>query len=166
MIHLLPLNSDDLQIVYEIYNESFIQQNAVIGTSFPQSDKKIEDKINRWIRGNDQKHFKISDAQEEIIGLAQVFNLDFINRKAQIGILIKQKHTSKGYGKLTLKALINFCFYELNLHKIEVEILEYNEASMQLFIKNGFILEGTLKESAFKNGNYVNVNILSLINKN
>ena len=45
-------------------------------------------------------------------------------------------------------------FKELRLHRIYGIIFEYNEASVNLFEKNGFVFEGRHREARFRDGKF------------
>lgn len=100
------------------------------------------------------------------IGNVYLTDIDYINRKANTQILIgNHEYWNSGYGTEAMKLLLNFTFNERNLHKVEAIVLESNIASRKLHEKLGYIQEGRLIDSIFKNGKYQNQIIFGLINK-
>ena len=57
--------------------------------------------------------------------------------------------------------LCDFCFQEMNLHKLKVSVLAFNEAAIRCYERNGFIREGLLKEEIFRAGKYQDVVLLA-----
>ncbi len=161
---LVPLDSTDDQIVSSIYNSRYIHDMAVLGFSFPESDIYIKDKLERWLHSTNQRHFKVIQSQT-VIGLAQIFNIDFINRKCNIGILLEEKYQGNGLGSTVINKLMEICFNDLNLNKIEAHVIDYNQKSISLIKKTGFIKEGIHRESVYKQGEYRNVYSYGILKK-
>ena len=63
-------------------------------------------------------------------------------RGAHIGYWIDQRFANRGYTTRAVKLLTNFGFERLRLHRIEINLRPENEASKQVAIKAGFLLEG------------------------
>ena len=63
-------------------------------------------------------------------------------RGAHIGYWIDQRFANRGYTTRAVKLLTKFGFEQLRLHRIEINFRPENEASKQVAIKAGFLLEG------------------------
>ena len=63
-------------------------------------------------------------------------------RGAHIGYWIDQRFANRGYTTRAVKMLTKFGFEQLRLHRIEINLRPENEASKQVAIKAGFLLEG------------------------
>lgn len=92
-----------------------------------------------------------------LIGEIRLQRIKWINCKAEISLYFAKPHRSKGFGKEAWTALVNFAFSRLNLHRLEAEVFEYNEAGKRLFESVGFIEEGRLREARFSNGKYFDI---------
>ena len=97
------------------------------------------------------------ETDHELIGEIRYKNIRWFNRKAELSLIVAEKHQRGGYGKEALGALLNYAFNKMNLHRLEAEALEYNTASIMLLEKFGFVLEGTLREAKYSNGKYWNI---------
>lgn len=161
---LAPLNSSDTDLVYKLFNEPLVYNFGFLSYYYPQSDIQIKKMVERWLTTYDQKHFVIDSDNNEKVGIAQLYNIDNVNRKCELGILILPDKSNQGLGTIILNNLINICFSHINLHKIEVKIMEENEISINLFRKCGFIEEGILKDSIFHKGQFKNVHLFGLTN--
>jgi ribosomal-protein-alanine N-acetyltransferase len=62
----------------------------------------------------------------------------------------------KGYCTEAVKALLDFCFNEVNFHKVQVCHKEGNIASQGVIRKCKFTYEGTLRDFFYMDGRYVN----------
>ena len=63
-------------------------------------------------------------------------------RGAHIGYWIDQRFANRGYTTRAVKLLTKFGLEQLRLHRIEINLRPENEASKQVAIKAGFLLEG------------------------
>ena len=63
-------------------------------------------------------------------------------RGAHIGYWIDQRFANRGYTTRAVKLLTEFGFEQLRLHRIEINLRPENEASKQVAIKAGYLLEG------------------------
>jgi ribosomal-protein-serine acetyltransferase len=101
----------------------------------------------------------------ETIGQVCIKNIKWINRKAEIGFFVRRDMQGKGYGTSALKAIINYGFRRLNLYRLEAELIDGNEASMKMLLKEGFREEGRLREAKFINGRYRDLIRFGLLEK-
>jgi len=62
------------------------------------------------------------------------------------------QNKQKGFMKEALKAVLEFGFTELKLHRVEALIADENEASKKLLLRYGFTKEGTIREDYVVNG--------------
>lgn len=81
-----------------------------------------------------------------VIGICTLFHVEFDHRRAEVGYALGRDHWSKGYMQETLRALLNFCFTELNLHRIEADVDPRNASSIKTLERLGFKREGYLRE--------------------
>ena len=99
-----------------------------------------------------------------IVGCVYLLNIDNINLSADLHIMIGEKENrGKGIGSYAVKALVEHAFYNLNLRRIQLEVLEYNTAARALYRKIGFIEEGIKRKAVYKNGEYVDELIMALL---
>jgi RimJ/RimL family protein N-acetyltransferase len=92
-----------------------------------------------------------------LIGEIRLQRIKWINRKAEVSLVISKPHRSKGFGKNVLITLMNFAFNRINLHRLEAEVFDYNSAAKKLFIDAGFKEEGCLREARYFNGKYFDI---------
>lgn len=55
------------------------------------------------------------------------------------------------------------CTKKLGLNRIDLNVLKSNSAAIGLYEKCGFIVEGLLRKSVFKNGEYHDQLVMSLL---
>ena len=77
-------------------------------------------------------------------------------RQAEVGYSLLSQQTGKGYGGEALGALADYLFKECRFHKLKAQVVEGNWPSRRILEKNGFRLEGTLRENYLLRGEWVN----------
>jgi diamine N-acetyltransferase len=167
-IYLRALEPEDLEFVHSIENDETIWYLS--NTQTPYSKFLIKQYLGaaqKDIYETKQLRLVISNYENETLGLIDIFDFDFMNKRAGIGILISDiKNRSKGVGSEALELLVNYCFTHLHLHQLFCNISEDNEASIKLFTKQGFEKVGLKKDWTFSNNGFKNEYLLQLINKN
>jgi [ribosomal protein S5]-alanine N-acetyltransferase len=77
------------------------------------------------------------------------------HHKAEIGYWLAKKYRNQGIMTLAIKKICEHGFKKLKLKRIWAPVFSYNSESKKVLEKNGFILEGILKKSVFKDKSFV-----------
>ncbi len=92
------------------------------------------------------------------IGIISLIHIDYINRNAECIIDIGEKeYWGKGYGSEGLKLLMDYAFYEMNLHRVSLKVFSFNDRAIHLYKKMGFQEEGNSRESLFRDGKWFDI---------
>lgn len=165
-IYLRALELEDLDFVYEIENDTSFWELS--DTQSPYSRfliKQYLENAQQDIFEAKQLRLAVCDKNNNTIGLIDVFDFNFKNKRAGIGILIKSESDRfKGYGKEALELLVDYCFKTLHLHQVYANISESNLPSLNLFEGNGFKKIGLKKDWSFDGHQFSNEYILQRIN--
>lgn len=78
------------------------------------------------------------------------------------GIAIMAAHQRKGYAADAMVIMLRYMFQERRFHKCEAHIYAYNEASVGLHTKLGFVHEGRLREHVFQAGRFHDLIVMGL----
>ncbi len=167
-IFLRAIEPEDLEFIHDIENDEQIWYLSQ--TKVPYSKYVIKQYLKSAqsdLFETKQLRLVISNFKLESIGLIDLFDFDFFNKRAGLGILIKEpKDRKKGFGTEALELLINYCFLHLQLHQIYCNVSEDNYASLKLFLNAGFKKVGLKQDWTFKNNTFNNEYLLQLINSN
>ena len=168
-LYLRALEPDDLEFVYAIENNENIWH--VSNTNTPYSKFLIK----QYLKNAHQDIFEAKQlrlaiclkATFEAIGLIDLFDFDFNNRRAGVGIVISSESNRQlGFGNQALQILINYSFNQLQLHQLYANIGSNNTESIHLFTKFDFKVIGVKKDWMFLNNNYHDEVFLQLLNPN
>lgn len=93
---------------------------------------------------------------DEVIGIVDLFKLDWKNKNAELGYWIGKKYWNKGLMTEAVKLTLGFGFEKLKLHRIYANLFENNTGSKKVLEKSGLSLEGRLREGRYKYGRWHN----------
>jgi [ribosomal protein S5]-alanine N-acetyltransferase len=97
-------------------------------------------------------NFAIELQGEAIGGIAFRF-LDDVNCKtAVIGYWLGEPFWGRGIATTALKQTTDYAFQSFSLERLEATVFEWNPASARVLEKAGYVLEGRLRRSIFKDG--------------
>ena len=98
------------------------------------------------------------------IGNVYATDIDMINRSCTTGVLVgEHEYWGKGYASEAMKLLLDYVFNERNLNRAQALVLDSNAASLKMHQKVGYKIEGTLRQSVYKNGKYQDMIVLSIL---
>lgn len=164
-ILLRALEPEDLEFIYAIENDENLWELS--NTQTPYSRyllKQYLENAHKDIFEVKQLRLVISNYKNETLGLIDLFDFDFKNKRAGVGILIKsESDRHQGHGKEALKLLIDYSFQQLQLHQLFCNISEDNAVSLQLFKGHGFVEVGIKKDWNFDGKTFKNEYLLQLI---
>lgn len=108
----------------------------------------------------------IDKETETHIGCVGLHHIDSVHRSAELGIVIGEKEFwGKGYGRKTWNLITHYGLFILNLHRIYVNIMCGNNPSIRSAKASGYVVEGTIQDMYYKNGEYHHALILSVFKK-
>ncbi len=139
-IYLRALEPEDLSFLSSIENDENLWELSHTQTPYSQYILK------QYLANSYQDIFEakqlrliISNYENKPLGMIDLFDFDFKNSRAGVGILVHQhEDRQQGYGKEALQLLIKYSFTHLNLHQLYCNISEDNDASLKLFTNQGF----------------------------
>jgi RimJ/RimL family protein N-acetyltransferase len=99
------------------------------------------------------------------MGAFILHNYDKYSNRIMFTIAIAEKFQGKGYGKSALDRIVDFIFSDKSIRRIYIEVYETNVKAINIYQSCGFKKEGILQEHSFKNGEYINLVIMGLLNK-
>jgi RimJ/RimL family protein N-acetyltransferase len=100
----------------------------------------------------------------KLIGNCSFMGLDWHTRSAEVGLFIGDKSCwDKGYGTEVMQLLLRHGFETMNLNRIYLRVHVPNQRGIRCYEKVGFVTEGRLRQAVYKNGEYQDVLIMSVL---
>jgi ribosomal-protein-alanine N-acetyltransferase len=150
------LNTVDAEAIHHFASDEEVSR--FIGWKLMKTLNETSEYIELMLkRESEGTHFYASivlKSTQEIIGTAMIFNLDQVANKAEIGYVLDKGYWGKGYGSECVALMNKFAFESLNLHKLHASVVDANIGSARILEKNGYKLEGQLKDHYFIENNY------------
>lgn len=169
-VELRPVEKHHVPLFAEMFSQYELLRLLAPGTVAPVNlpaeeawfDSICKDKTS-WTFSIIVNELK-THAHGGVIGNCTLMGFHGKNRSATMGIAIGDAvHRGKGFGTEAIKLLMEFGFLEMNLNRIELQVLELNAPARKLYERLGFKLEGTLRQSLFREGRYWDTYIMSML---
>lgn len=147
-LYLTSFKEEDLSIFESWYNNIAFLRSYDMVAAFPVSQIELKDMLKDIRQAHDRYIFAVrSKVDNRLIGVTGFENILWNNGTAVIYIGIGDTLSrGKGFGSEALALTMEFGFEELNLHRIQLNVLSYNEPAIRLYEKLGFKREGTYRE--------------------
>ncbi len=112
---------------------------------------------------DDRKIYSVYTSEGEHIGEGQLF-VEWPLVEAQLVLIVGRKDLwHHHYGTMALVRLLDEAFENLKLHRVWVDVPEYNEHALRMFGHIGFVLEGHLRKTHRKNGEWFDSSAMGLL---
>ena len=121
------------------------------------STNQIEWFKNKVLNDSCTVMFAIVDlSNNQLIGACGLCYIDWINRNADFSIYVGKDgmYIDDSYAIEAAKAMIQYAFQELNLHRLWAEIYDFDESKKAMFAKLGFLFEGCHKQTHWTEGKW------------
>ena len=119
------------------------------------SIKTIRPKFEGTISQKTGLSFAIIRKEDNIyIGHCRLHAINKTDKNAKLAIGLLGDFFGKGYGPDAIDCLLKFGFNKLKLHKIYLDVLEFNKRAIKAYKKCGFKIEGKLRDNAYIDGKY------------
>ena len=165
-VYLRALEPEDLEFVTNIENNESLWELSNTQTPFSKyTIKKYIENAHRDVYEVKQLRLVISDYHHQGIGLIDLFDFDFKNKRAGVGIILAEPFQNKGYANEAVTLLTKYSFIHLNLHQLYCNISEDNDKSIKLFENQGFERIGLKKDWNLVNKKFKNEYLYQLILK-
>ncbi len=152
MIELVPFEESHFDLLIQWSpSAEFLLQWAGPGLDFPLTREQLAGEFAGAARPPRARHPFAARATDSgrIVGHGEIGFVDRRNRSARLRrILIGPAELrGKGHGEALVRALVRFAFEELDLHRLELGVFDFNQAAIRCYERVGFVREGTLRES-------------------
>ncbi len=150
-----------------------INEATLIDIPFIMRLEQHPDNRNFVVQGTVDEHtYEIQDPSHLLLIIKKKYELigfvlchkDVKNSSFELRRMIIQSK-GKGYGKEVLLGIIDYSLNELGFHRFWLDVYEDNEKAIHLYESIGMELDGILKKSYKREGEFVSQHIYSIMNK-
>jgi ribosomal-protein-alanine N-acetyltransferase len=127
---------------------------------------KMIDWLNDFFKNHKAVPWGVTLSDDDhVIGHCGWYAWDRANRRVDIGYHLMPSHWGKGYATEAARAVIGWCFDNLDVHRIQADCTDGNIASERVMLRCGFRHEGTWRESCWEHGRFVDIKQFGLLRR-
>ncbi len=155
-IFLRALSIADIPVWHAWFNSAEVTEDVNQG-AFPNTEAAQQEHLHSLSKSRTDVQLGIALKETgELVGIIGIHKIDWIHRHGDISIIIGDTRSwGKGIATEAIALMVEHGFEKLNLHKLTAGMWATNEGSRRSFERNGFVLEGTLRESYVYKSRYV-----------
>ena len=142
----------DLEAITEVMNCP-----GVVHGTLQLPYRSLEDRREQYGQRPPGSHRLVAEFDGRVVGLLGL-HMDRVPRRrhcASIGMAVHDAFQGQGVGNALMAAMVDLADNWLNVRRIELTVYTDNPAAVHLYEKFGFVIEGTHRDYAFRNGVYV-----------
>jgi len=163
-VYLSPINPEDYE-QYALWINDF-KISCGLGSSIGNYSLPKEKEVLERLASEGHNYAIIDSENDTLLGNCSLFDIDQINRKAELGIFIGEKgNHNKGYGKDAIELILSYGFKVLNLNNIMLKVFSFNKNAISAYEKSGFIEIGRRHESYLVNGTWYDDVFMEILSK-
>ncbi|MFK4300849.1 MULTISPECIES: GNAT family N-acetyltransferase [unclassified Paenibacillus] len=151
-IKLSAVREEDAETMFKWGEDAEYLRNVDTDLALPYTLKQME---SEGSPSSNEVYFRLRTlADDVLIGFVAIHGIEWNNRIGQLAIGIgNTDYRGKGYGAEAVRLILRYAFYELNLNRVGLDVIEYNEQAIRTYEKAGFQLEGRVRSAVLRDGN-------------
>ncbi len=164
---LKKIEDHHLDEVFEIYDNDIVFEYCGI---IPKHNKDTVKNMIGHFERDYNKRLRVkwgifyNSQPDRLLGIIEALDFNQKVNVVTIGYFLTESHWGKGIATEALKILLNFLFMDVNVNRIQAEVMPLNENSKKVLLKNGFIKEGMLRQATLWSGKgIVDIEIYSIL---
>lgn len=167
-VRLTAVTATDLAAITRWWSDPDFLRLYDTAPAAPRNDEQISRRLDLSQTSPDIFLFavRLLDDEEELIGLLEMDGVSWPHRTTFVSIGIGDtRYRGLGYGHEAMQLGLNFAFNELNLYRVCLTVLAYNEQAIALYEHIGFTREGTYREHIERDGRRYDMYLYGLLRR-
>ncbi|MCL3780032.1 N-acetyltransferase [Prolixibacteraceae bacterium JC049] len=99
----------------------------------------------------------------EWVGMVVLKDMDWYTQKTELGYWIHPEFQNRGIATTALKLVIEYCFEELSMHRLQIKVATGNKPSLALVRKFPFKQEGVERDSEKVNNQFFDLAVFGCL---
>ena len=147
---LRSFKASDKAPLTRLGNNARVSANLRDGFPYPYTPEAAEEWLGKMAGSEAPMIFAITE-KDKLIGGAGIHSLDDVYRfSAEVGYWLGVPFWGKGIATRAVKTLVDYAFENTRLIKLFAGVYSSNPSSARVLEKNGFVLEGRLRNAVVK----------------
>ncbi|MGG4491044.1 GNAT family N-acetyltransferase [Metabacillus idriensis] len=164
LVRLRPVQLSDWEKFHHdgLDSETARLNDAIYGPRSKEGTRKwTEEETSKGWDGH-RVRLAIENFDGDLVGCLNTDKCDPRNGTFSYGISLFREHWKKGYASDAIKVLLRYFFNELRYEKVNAYVYSFNEASIRLHNRLGFMEEGRLRHMVYTNGKHWDMMVFGL----
>ena len=166
-VRLTGVTKDDLPILARWHADAGFLRLLDARAAKPQT----QDDVSKWVeeaqRSANGYLFAVRPlADEELLGFVELDGIHWNRGVGWLAIAIGDRDNwGKGIGTEAMDLILRFAFHELNLHRVQLTVFEYNDRAIAVYEKLGFQREGVYREALYRDNQRYDMFLYGLLRR-
>jgi ribosomal-protein-alanine N-acetyltransferase len=150
VVSLHSIEAKDGEQLHKIYsNKEIFKYCGIINKENKDTVIKMIPHFKRdFIKQRNIKWGIFIQENDLLIGIIEIMNIDVKINGLKIGYFVHQNYWNNGYTKRAVKLLLRYLYNEIEVNRIEADVMPGNEYSKKVLMSTGFIKEGTIRQGS------------------
>ena len=148
-LYLRPLEKEDLAHIRHWANDAEIRQ--LTGEVMPMSQASADEFLEKVRTDHERVWFVIVLKEgDRVIGETGLLRIFWPWRATDLSIIIGDKEAwGRGYGSEAIRLLLDYAFGYLNMHRVALGVVGFNQRALRFYEKVGFKQEGIQRDGYY-----------------
>ncbi|MGA8112570.1 MAG: GNAT family protein [Actinocatenispora sp.] len=166
---LRPVGAQDVDGLAEAVNDPEVRRLTGSHASPEDADPTEQRRaLHEWYTTRHQHDDRLDLAVVDIetgqyAGEIVLNHLDAANRSCSLRIMLGPASVNRGLGSEALTLLLDHAFDTVGLHRVALEVYPFNPRARHVYEKVGFVVEGTLRDSLYWAGEWVDAITMAVL---
>jgi len=152
---LKKIEASHVEELFAIYdNTKVFEFCGIIPKHNYQTVQKMIEHFERDFKKKSRIKWGIFEASqgEKLVGIIEAMDFNQKVNMVTIGYYLAEDFWGKGIATKAVEMVVNYFLEEVQVNRIQAEVMPLNEPSKKVLLKNGFIKEGLLRQATFWSG--------------
>ena len=166
-VRLAGFIKEDARLISRWHDDAGFLRLLDMKAARPQSEAEILKWFDEWEKSERIAAFAVRSIEDDaLVAIIMLEGIQWTHGVGWLSIAIGDRERwGKGYGQEAMSLLLPYEFEELNLHRIQLTVFEYNERAIALYEKLGFRREGAHREAMLREGRRYDMYLYGLLRR-
>ncbi|EAP97242.1 putative acetyltransferase [Janibacter sp. HTCC2649] len=173
LVTLRPIRAEDADVIDAIIREDteIARLTGSVNASSQEPEgmplERLREIYGGWAEADDRLVLAVIDrGSGGLVGEVVLAGWDEGNRSCWFRTLIGAAGRGRGLGTEATRLIVDYGFRVLGLHRITLEVYDFNPRARHVYEKVGFVHEGTGREALLFDGEWIDVHYMAVLESN
>ena len=153
-VDLRPLEASDVDLLHALADDPAVAQ-AVVGWAPPVGRGERVEHLAASLADPRTRRLVVVERGGGDVGLTGLWDVDHREGTATTGLRLRRDAWGRGLGTDAVLTLMAWAFHDVGLRRLETTILDFNAASLALYVDRcGWTVEGREREAQWRGGRW------------